>query len=179
MVDLDVLRVADLKKLAKECKIKLKGTKKAEFIKQIASAGIKEDRLKELVDKYEKKKGTTKTKAESSSKLENRVYELEQQMRFMMKKIDDMDAKLSSKEIQPISLTEYDISNIKKKLISLIPKGDSKTIDEILKVKTFKKIPYNLFEQAIVELIDEEIFDGAAGRSQFKVDDTIGRIIRR
>lgn len=179
MVELTVLRVVDLKELAKKCNIKLKSGNKANLIKQINSAGIKEDRLKDFIKKYEKKKGPSKIEAISSSKLENRIYELEQQMKFIMKKIENMDAKLSSKEIHPIAFSEYNIGNIKKKLISQIPKGDSKTIDEILRGKIFKKIPYNILEQAIVELIDEEIFDGTAGGSKFKVDDTIGRIIRR
>jgi hypothetical protein len=176
MVNLNVLRVVDLRALAKECKIKLKSGRKADYIKQIQSAGIKEADLKELVDKYKKAKASGKA---NITKLEQRVDDLEKQMSFMMKKLGRIEAKISAKEIQPISNSDLNIYKIKQKLISLISKGDSRTVDELMQIKTFKKIPNYAIEQAIIELIDEEIFDGAAGGSKIKIDDSIGRIIRR
>ena len=52
MVNLNVLTVKLLERLAQECKITLKKGKKAEIIKQIISAGISENKLENLKKKY-------------------------------------------------------------------------------------------------------------------------------
>jgi len=180
MVNLKQLRVVELKELAKECDIKLKMKLKADIIQEIKGAGINDDYLESLVSKYKKSKPVSKkTTTTSTTKIETRINSLEKQVKFLMEKFNDIEYHLSMKEVQPKESTENDIKQIKDLLISSIPRADSLNIDEIYNSKPFNKVPFKIFEKAVIELIDDEYFDGSAGKSKYKIDGTIGRIIRR
>ena len=196
MVNLKNLTVPLLEKLANELGIKLnKKARKPEKIRQIKNADIDSKKLEDLYNKYiasksgkikvspskAKKAAPLKIKkaAPSKTKLEERVMLLEEQVRFLITKIDNIEGQITKQRNQDRSPPLGDIKTIKRTITSLISPGDSMTIDELRTKGKFKKYSWKLLEKAIIDLIDDEIFDGAEGKSKNKVERKIGRIIRR
>jgi len=173
---LNDLTIPNLQNLAKECKIELKKGKKADIIKQIKDARIDNKRLEDLINKFTVSKKVSKKK---ESKIEERLNLLENQVKFLMLKVGSIEAKLGQEKKSTLEKTTSMLSNIKETIVSIIPPGNSMTIDELITHKNLKNISKNVLEQAVNDLIDEEIFDTSEGYSNQKLEGNIGRIIRR
>ena len=188
MVNLNKLTVKYLNKLGKELNITFKSSsKKADKIKAILNAGISNSKLEELFNKYlnqyQNSKGkpiTAKKKpVQVSAKLEERINLLEEQVKFLMSKIDNFEVYLAKDRSSKLVGGGYNISDVQLIIKSKVFPGDSISIDEIMNLKKLKKYPKNLIEKAIIDLIDDEIFDGSDGRSIQKIHGNIARLIRR
>ncbi len=187
MVDLDVLTKNSLEKLAEECNISLKSGNKGPLIKQIENAKIPEEKLKNLIDKYPQtgrpsKKGKKKQKLQPSStvsNLENRIAMLEKQVKFLMSKMDGVEVKLAQGESFAITSRTGYSSNIGAVIKAHVKPGESITIDKLIQLNDLQKFSLNSIEQAIIALIDNEVFDVSHGGSIQKIGGNIGRIIRR
>jgi len=112
-------------------------------------------------------------------KLEERVNLLEEQVKFLMSKIDNFEVYLAKERSSKQVGGGYNIFDVQKIIKSKVLQGDSISIDEIMNIKKLKKYPKNLIEKAIIDLIDDEIFDGSEGRSSQKIQENIARLIRR
>ncbi|MFX1239128.1 MAG: hypothetical protein ACFFAS_07350 [Promethearchaeota archaeon] len=189
MVDLNRLTVVNLKKLAKECNVVLKNGKKQELIIQINNAKINPTLLENLFNKYLKpatkaKRATTNisttgTKTLQITQLDDRIKLLEDQVKYILNKLNDMESNISKKAAKRLAVNDIQINDLKYKIKNMIDSGDTITIDDIIKTKQLRNAPFDSVEQAIVELIDDEIFDGAEGNSKHKIDGYIGRLIKR
>ena len=188
MINLGDLTVKYLNKLGKELNITFKSSsKKADKIKTILNAGISNSKLEEIFTKYlnqyqsSKGKPTTAKKKplQVSVKLEERINLLEEQVKFLMSKIDNFEVYLAKDRSSKLVGGGYNITDVQLIIKSKVFPGDSISIDEIMNLKKLKKYPKNLIEKAIIDLIDDEIFDGSDGRSIQKVQGNIARLIRR
>ena len=188
MVNLNKLTVKYIEDLANECKIPLKKSdNKKQKIQKILNSGISEMKLEPIFEKYlskceasRKPKKSTKIKSKSSSsKLEERVSFLEEQVKFLMSKIGGVEVELAKERTSEV-ITNFSELNIIKNIIkSNVLPGDSISIDELIKIKQLQKYSIKSIEQAIIDLIDDEIFDVSEGRSIQKISGNIGRLIRR
>ena len=112
-------------------------------------------------------------------KLEKRINLLEQQVKFLMSKVDGIEVDLAERRSSKLIGGGYSISNIQNVIKSNVLPGDSISIDEIISITELQQYPINLIEKAIIDLIDDEIFDVSEGRSIQKIHGNIGRLIRR
>lgn len=113
----------------------------------------------------------------SAAGLEQRVNLLENQIQFIMKKLSAIDVKLASNTQMTADLS--DLSPIKGYIKRLIPKGRSMTIDEIALSDGLRNYEWLVIEKALIDLIDDEIFDASESNSSRKIAGNIGRIMRR
>jgi len=120
---------------------------------------------------------TKPTGIRASAQIEKRVSLLEEQIRFIMNKLTAIDLKLS--QGVPSKVSPSNLNLIKKELMKLIPRGQSMTIDKIASSLKFPETEWKTIEQAIIDLVDDEVFDVSEGRSHRKVAGNIGRLIRR
>ena len=105
---------------------------------------------------------------------------IEEQIKFLMSKIDSIEINLAKGRISELIGESYNIPDIQSVIKSRILSGDSISIDKIMNLKKLKKFPKDLIEKAILDLIDDEIFDvSEGGRSVQKIQGNIGRLIRR
>jgi len=188
MVNLNKLTVPYINKLGKELNITFESSnKKPDKIKIILNAGISNSKLEELFNKYlnqyhaskGKPKITKSRKVQVSVKLEERVNLLEEQVKFLMSKIDNFDVYLAKERSSKQVGGGYNIFDVQEIIKSKALPGDSISIDEIMNIKKLRKYPKNLIEKAIIDLIDDEIFDASEGRSNQKIQGNIARLIRR
>ena len=188
MNNLDSLTVKYLIKLGKELNITFKSSsKKADKIKTILNSGVSNSKLEELFNKYlnqyqnskGKPKATKKKSLQVSVKLEERINLLEEQVKFLMSKIDNFEVYLAKERSYKQVGGGYNIYDVQTIIKSWVLPGASISIDEIMKIKKLKKYPKDLIEKAIIDLIDDEIFDGSDGRSIQKIQGNIARVIRR
>jgi len=188
LVNWNKLTIPYLKKLAKECNIILKSSsKKADKIATILNAGIPKTRLEEVYNKYlaqyqaskRKPKVTKKKTIRQAVKLEKRINLLEEQVKFIMSKIDSFEVYLAKERSTKLIGGGYNISDIQNVIKLKVLPGDSISIDEIISITELQKYPINLIDKAIIDLIDDEIFDVSEGRSVQKIQGNIGRLIRR
>ncbi len=188
MVNWNKLTIPYLEKLAKECKISFKSSSnKAEKIKVLLNAGIPNATLEELFNKYlaqyqaskRKPKVTKKKPIKQAVKLEERINLVEEQVKFLMSKIDSIEVHLAKERTSKLIGGGYNISDIQNVIKLKVLPGDSISIDEIISITELQKYPINLIEKAIIDLIDDEIFDVSEGRSIQKIQGNIGRLIRR
>jgi len=188
VVNLNKLTVAYLEKLAKEFNIIIKSSsKKADKIATILNAGIPNAKLEELFNKYlaqyqaskGKPKVTKKKPIKQAVKLEERINLVEEQVKFLMSKIDSIEVHLAKERTSKLIGGGYNISDIQNVIKLKVLPGDSISIDEIISITELQKYPINLIEKAIIDLIDDEIFDVSEGRSIQKIQGNIGRLIRR
>jgi hypothetical protein len=112
-----------------------------------------------------------------STGLENRINLLEDQVKFIMTKLDAVDVRLAS--LVPTITSLKDISTIKMGIKRLIPPGESMTIDELIKSKELQNVEWRILEKTLLDLVDDEVFDVSAGKSKKKIAGNIGRLIRR
>jgi len=189
MVDLNKLTVKYLEKLAEECRITFKkSSNKPAKIKTILNSGIPSNKIEKLFEKYfaeykAKKKPSKVAKKKPVSivttKIEGRVKLLEEQVRFLMSKIDSVEIKIANLKTSNLIGTETDSLEIKNIIKSKILPGNSIAIDDLLDTRKLKKYSFEQIEKAIIDLIDDEIFDVSEGSSKTKIEGNIGRLIRR
>jgi hypothetical protein len=188
MVNLNKLTVPYIIKLGKELNITFESSsKKDDKIKTILNAGISNNKLEELFSKYfnqyqaskGKPKKAKKKSVQISGKLEERVNLLEDQVKYLMSKIDNFEVYLAKERSSKQVGGGYSLSDVQKIIKSKVPPGNSISIDEVMNIKKLRKYPKSLIEKAIIDLIDDEIFDGSEGRSSQKIQGHIARIIRR
>ena len=188
MVSLNKLTIPFLKELAKECKVVIKKEdRKSDMIKRIENSGIGNKRLQSLFEKYysqyksSRKKGKTipKKPKQDFVILEERIRLLEEQVKFLMSKIGGVEVKLAREITPEIIGATNDLVNVKNIIKSKILPGDSITIDELTKLKDLQNFSITLIEQAINDLIDDEIFDASEGYSIQKIGGNIGLLMRR
>jgi hypothetical protein len=186
MVNLNRLTIPYIKKLAKECNIDLKRGRKAELIKQIEEAGIAEERLEKLVDKYltEKKRAKIKKKKNQLDipELEKRISTLEEKVDMLIshftqtiqtiqpeegkKETEFVKAKeLTHEKDKPLE-TKNDIMDFFKIILN---SGDSITVDELFKLERLQEVPLKSLEQAINELIKQDVLEVSDGPSIQKI----------
>ena len=101
--------------------------------------------------------------------LDTRMENLENKLDSIMKnqKMVKTTSKTSSEELK------------KEKIVSLFSPGDTLTIDQIISHPLFSSYEFKEIEKIILDLIDDEIFDGSGGRSKKKLRGNIGRLIKR
>ena len=189
MVDLNKLTVKYLEKLAEECRITFKkSSNKPAKIKTILNAGIPSNKIENLFEKYlaeikakKKPSKVAKKKPESTAttKIVGRVKLLEDQVRFLMSKIDSVEIKIANLKTSNLIGTDTESLEIKNIIKSKILPGNSIAIDDLLDTRKLKKYSFEQIEKAIIDLIDDEIFDVSEGSSRTKIEGNIGRLIRR
>jgi len=96
-----------------------------------------------------------------------------------MSKIDNIEVQLAKGRTSELIGGGYNISGIQNLIKSKVLPGDSISIDEIISIRELQKYPITLIEKAIIDLIDDEVFDASEGRSNQKIQKNIGRLIRR
>jgi hypothetical protein len=180
MTELDKLTVSQLEKLAKECAIELKKSDKKDLkIAKILDAGIEADRLKQLIHKYiGKKKESKRSSKELISELKGRIRLLEEQVKFLMSKINVSEVTIDTEANRDLITITSDLGDIKKFIKALITPGESITIDELIELKEIQKIPLVALKHAIYDLIDERIFEAKEGKSRQKIGGKIGVLTR-
>lgn len=94
-----------------------------------------------------------------------------------MKKLSAIDVRLASNTQMTADLA--DLSPIKGHIKRLIPQGRSMTIDEIAHSDGLRNYEWAAIEKALIDLIDDEIFDATESKSSKKIAGNIGRIMRR
>ncbi len=181
MTNLSDLTVTLLDKLAKEIGIKLnKKDKKVDKISKIKSVGLEEVRLNQLIQKYYRHKSTPKKASkEAISELKGRVKLLEDQVKFLMSEISVSKISVMKEEDHDLLTVTTDLAEIKKFIKSLISPGESITIDELIEINEIQKIPLITLKHSIYDLIDENVFDVAEGKSRQKIGGKIGVLIRK
>jgi tetrahydromethanopterin S-methyltransferase subunit G len=181
MAELNDLTVSLLDKLAKEVGVKLnKKDKKEVKISKIRSAGLEEIRLNQLIQKYyEQKSRIKKTSKDEISELKGRVKLLEEQVKFLISEISVSKISLMKEDNHDILTITTDLSEIKKFLKSIISPGESITIDELIEMSEIQKIPLITLKHSIYDLIDENVFDVAEGKSRQKIGGKIGVLKRK
>ncbi|NHJ20951.1 MAG: hypothetical protein EAX91_08420 [Candidatus Lokiarchaeota archaeon] len=181
MASLENLTVSLLDKLAKEIGIKFtKKDKKIDKITKINNVGLKELQLNQLIQKYQEQKSKIKkTSKDEISELKGRVKLLEEQVRFLISEINVSKVSLVNKDDHDIITVTTDLAEIKKFLKSLISSGESITIDELIEMTEIQKIPLITLKHSIYDLIDEDVFDVAEGKSRQKIGGKIGVLIRK
>ncbi len=188
MVNLNKLTVNYLEKLGKELKITFKSSsKKSDKIRAINNAGIPDNKLEELFNKYfaqyqaSKGKPTIfkKKRVKQSTVLETRIKLLEKQVKFLMSKIDNIEINIAKERTSKTLGGGYNIKEVQNIIKSKVSPGESITIDEVLNLRKLKKFPRDIIKKGIIDLIDDEIFDVSEGRSIQKIQGNIARLIRR
>jgi len=181
MANLNDLTVSLLDKLAKEIGIKLnKKDKKDDKIRKIIHSGIEEIRLQQLVQKYYEQKSIPKrTSRDQISELKGRVKLLEEQVKFLMSEINVSKISIMKEGDHDILTVTTNLAEIKKFIKSIISPGESITIDELIEINEIQKIPLITLKHSIYDLIDEEVFDVAEGKSRQKIGGKIGVLIRK
>jgi hypothetical protein len=181
MANLDDLTVSLLDKLAKEIGIKLsKKDKKVDKISKIESAGLEELQLNQLIQKYyEQKSRIKKSSKDEISELKGRVKLLEEQVKVLMSEISVSKISLMKENDHDILTVTTDLAEIKKFIKSIISPGESITIDELIEMTEIQKIPLITLKHSIYDLIDENVFDAAEGKSRQKIGGKIGVLKRK
>ncbi|MHA2287379.1 MAG: hypothetical protein ACXABG_01205 [Promethearchaeota archaeon] len=181
MANLSDLTVSLLDKLAKEIGIKLnKKDKKEDKMRKIKSAGIEESRLQQLIQKYyAQRSAPKKTSKDQISELKGRVKLLEEQVKFLMSEITVSKISLLKENDPNIITVTTDLAEIKKFIKSILSPGESITIDELIEINEIQKIPLITLKHSIYDLIDENVFDVAEGKSRQKIGGKIGVLIRK
>jgi len=190
LINLNKLNVPYLNKIAQECNITFKKSdRKPEKVKTLTNSGIPEDKLKKLFEKYlnEQTKPKPKTKSTStiapksqSNSTSKRLNLIEDQIKYLITKLDNIEVKLANVSIiDPSSINSHEILIIKNIIKSKIPIGKSIDIDELLNTDGLSKYTKDMIFTAVMELVDEEVFDVSEGKSKNKIQGHIGRLIRR
>jgi hypothetical protein len=183
MVNLNRLTIPYIKKLAKECNIDLERGRKAELINQIEEAGIAEERLEKLVEKYltEKKRAKIKKKKNQLDipELEKRISTLEEKVDMLISHFTQtIQPKESKKETEFVKAEELthkktkpleSIDDIVDFFKMILNPGDSITVDELFKLERLQEVPLKNLEGAINELIQEDVLEVSEGPSIQKI----------
>ena len=168
MASLNDLTISLLDKLSKEIGIKPnKKDKKEDKIANIEGAGIEELRLNQLIQKYYAQKSLSKRTSK------------DQISEFLMSEISVSKISLLKEDDHDILTVTTDLAEIKKFIKSIISPGESITIDELIDINEIQKIPLITLKHSIYDLIDENVFDVAEGKSRQKIGGKIGVLIRK
>jgi len=108
--------------------------------------------------------------------IETRLSELEKQVRFIMEKLSTVEIRMAG-PVEALESTK--IQPLKKLILRLIPQGTVISTDEIRAKKDFQNYQSKDLERALLELVDEEYFDVAEGKSRWTLSGNIGLLIRR
>ncbi|MFX0172246.1 MAG: hypothetical protein ACFE9L_10015 [Candidatus Hodarchaeota archaeon] len=101
--------------------------------------------------------------------VEERISDLETVISGIMEKLVEIETQIAN-----VSLL-----TIKSLIQQLIPRGESMTIDELADVLVLPGYDWNLFEQAIIDLIDNDIFEVSEAKSHRKIAGNFGRISKK
>jgi hypothetical protein len=112
------------------------------------------------------------------SSLDARVTQLEQQVKYLIAKVDTLDLR-SGQATGSTIVQPSQVEQVKARVKQLIPRGNSMTIDEIWQDAQVSRAGWATVETALLEMVDDEIVDGADGNSTKKLRQKIGRLIRR
>ena len=188
MANLKTLTVLNLKKLANDNNIKLRSKKKVDIIAEIKNANLSDYILEDFISKNtnKRKKKTSVKKSskrlvskDTNSDMELRVNRLEKQVKYLIAKIESIDLKITDSSNENYQGNPNQTNEIKLIITAIIPRNKSISMDNLKTQKKLRKFNWIAIEKAVSDLIDEEIFDGTESRSNFKVNNRIGRIIRR
>jgi hypothetical protein len=184
LTDLNSLTVPNLEKLAKECGITIKkSAKKAEKIRTIRNANIDDQKLTELIEKYQQKKdnkkiGNRHLEARIET-LETELSKLKEQVNILMSEINYPEKKVDTGKTRERKDAESDLLDVKSLIKSFVLPGASISIDKLIKIEKLQKFPLASLEQAIEELISEQIFVVSEGDSVRKIKGQIGVLKRK
>ncbi|MFX1289017.1 MAG: hypothetical protein ACFFFY_10735, partial [Promethearchaeota archaeon] len=128
---------------------------------------------------YEQKSKTKKTSKDTISELKGRVKLLEEQMKFLMSEISLSKISVMKEDNRDLLTVTTDLAEIKKFIKSIISPGESITIDELIEINEIQKLPLITLKHSIYDLIDENVFDVAEGKSRQKIGGKIGVLIRK
>jgi len=103
--------------------------------------------------------------------LEQRITNIENQIRYILGKLDAMTIK--SSKITGLR----DLGEAKRSILSILATKKVISVDDLQ--KRLSDIEWNTLESGVQELIDEEKIDGSEGRSERKIQGRIGLLIRR
>jgi Glu-tRNA(Gln) amidotransferase subunit E-like FAD-binding protein len=182
--ELEEYSVTILKKIAKEGGLKgYSSLNKNPLIKKLIDNitsqklnFIRKNHLK--IQKPAKKKSITKQKINMTLIQEN-LTNIENRINHNLSRIERLEAKFAEFMGSDLNYDESQVYGIANYLKNLIKPGNSMTLDEIKENGKLRKYSWHLIEKSIRNLIDEEVFDGTEAISRLKIDDSIGRIIRR
>lgn len=200
-LDPNSFKIAELREIAKILDIEQKERSKAAIVKMIMAANPKASALEQAIaavrggtQKSSKKKRKPKITSDSSgqdyaqiqsnisnltqmvSRLELRLSDLENQVRYILSKLGTLE--LKSVASKPL-VNGQQLEEVKRLLKEFIPPSTSRTVDEITSVPALQHFPIAVIEQALLDLIDDEVFDVSEGASKLKLAGNIGRLIRR
>jgi len=136
---------------------------------------IKPQKAKKASKKSSKKAPKTSSPQKKPEKLtikdlDDRVSRLERQMKIILEK---------NESDQDFQVDQNEVSKIKQIIYGLIQPGASRTIDEIVNNDIMRTKKWHNIERALLDLIDDEVFDVSEGNSKKKLTGNIGRLIRR
>ncbi len=122
-------------------------------------------------------KATTKDKAPKKLTPAQRLDQLEEQVRNIFKKIDNLELMVIGKT----SLTQSIQPNeeIKKIILHLGPSGKSISLDELSEFSSLQDFGWDSIQATINSMVDKELIDVSEGISKLKIDNKYGRIIIR
>ena len=187
MVNLNKLRVPYLNKLAQELNIsfKEKANKKAKM-NIILDSNISEKKLSNMVSVLYKEQSSKKGQKtinkripKSSTAIETRFNLIEEQIKFIMSKIAQIESNLAKNIPKRAKISKNLLNKIKDIIKSELSPGQTISIDNLLKIKKIENISISNIGRAIEELIDEEVLDCSDGRSTQKIGKDIAILIRR
>jgi hypothetical protein len=122
---------------------------------------------------------SSKASVKVNGDLEKRVTLLENQMKQVIKSLNNMESmvlNLSSQNSRDDSSVSYGNTD-RIKVLQQISPDSSITVDEL--VRRFKGFEWKKLEKILMDLIDEEQIDGIEGKSSRRVHGKFGRVIRR
>ncbi|MFX0181938.1 MAG: hypothetical protein ACFE95_02550 [Candidatus Hodarchaeota archaeon] len=125
------------------------------------------------------KKSPTKTETGASSSLkkqtseikglEERISDLETVISGIMEKLVEIETKIAN-----VSLL-----TIKSLIQQLIPRGESMILDEIADALVLPGYDWNLIEQALIDLIENDVIEASRAKSNRQIAGNLGRITRK
>lgn len=111
----------------------------------------------------------------TSSGVENRLLDLERQMKYVITKLNSMEQKLSNSTSAKSLISKGEIN--KMSITRLVPRGNSINLDDL--EKELKQYSWDDINNTLRELVDDEEFDVVEAKSKRKLYGRFGRIIRR
>jgi hypothetical protein len=195
MVDLSKCTLPQLKKLALLLGWTTTQRTKLAIIQEIEAKKIPAEKITSFLTQIPKttKKTSSKQKTLSAEKSESgsnqiipRIEKIEQKLMemgntqaFLLKKINDIEVRISHVDPTAKNLHLPSIDSIKKILLVQISPGKTISTDNIRSMPQLKGYESPEIERAIIELIDQGKFDVSDGQAKWKIQDSIALLIRR
>ncbi|GAB4314595.1 MAG: hypothetical protein Kow0069_16110 [Promethearchaeota archaeon] len=151
-------------------------------IKSIKSANPDAVALKAVIEKVRGVKPaesralarSTATSADVFADLKRRVRDLENQVRYLMEKVDQI-------ELRGVARGQSSVDaypRVKEIVLSYLKKGQSASVDELLERTTLKDLPWDVVKEGLETIVDEELLNVSQGKSDRKIGWNHGRLIR-